>query len=271
MRVVPREADQEVPAAASGSWRQWLMTGARREPTARRRVQGAHKELKRLLVEDMNGGGDRAHNWKSFWDAMARQAVEEAVGSLPPRQKQLIKLAYFSDLSNREIAQGLGSTLSSVERGLRQAVARVDEHVERGRVAGRRAIYALAMFLGGRWLTEAHQAIRPSAQEWVRAGALVVLGATAGAVLTSHSASPAQPYGVVQHSVVAIRQSNSAVVQHVVAKAPVAGEVQIDAPLSVPLPVVIVPLVPLPISVKLPPIPPVPIPKLPILHRLLGA
>src|ERR1700682_4923439 len=159
MRVVPREADQEVPAAASGSWRQWLMTGARREPTARRRVQGAHKELKRLLVEDMNGGGDRAHNWKSFSDAMARQAVEEAVGSLPPRQKQLIKLAYFSDLSNREIAQGLGITASSVERGLRQAIARVSVYVEQGRAAGRRLIYGLALLLGGRWVTEtAHQA-----------------------------------------------------------------------------------------------------------------
>lgn len=288
MSIAPPPTEHPVvPRTASASWRTWLMTGTRQEPIVRRRVRGAHKGLKRLLVEGMADEGEGPRTWKSFSGSMVRQAVEEAVSSLPPRQKQLIKLAYFSDLSNREIAQGLGITLSSVERGLRQAVARVSEHVQRGRVAGRRAIYALAMFLGGRWLTEAHQAIRPSAQEWVRAGALVVLGATAGAVLTSHSASPAQltpvepgslpaivstqPYAVVQHSVVDIRQSTSAVVQHVVAKAPVAGEVQIDAPLAVPLPVVIVPLVPLPISVKLPPIPPVPIPKLPILHRLLGA
>src|ERR1700682_1344775 len=174
MRVVPREADQEVPAAASGSWRQWLMTGARREPTARRRVQGAHKELKRLLVEDMNGGGDRAHNWKSFWDAMARQAVEEAVGSLPPRQKQLIKLAYFSDLTNREIAQGLGITLSSVERGLREAISRVSDYVERGKGAGRKAIYAIGLFLAGRHL--------------LKAGVVVVATATAGAFVSAQPA-----------------------------------------------------------------------------------
>jgi DNA-binding CsgD family transcriptional regulator len=193
MRVIPREADQEVPAAASGSWRQWLVTGLRREPTGRRRVQGAHKDLKRLLVEDINGGGDRTHSWKSFSDAMARQAVEEAVASLPPRQKQLLKLAYFSDLSNREIAQGLGITLSSVERGLRQAIARVSAYVEHGRAAGRRAIYGLALFLGGRWLNDtAHQAAGPSIGELISVGALAAAVATAGAILISQPASPGQ-------------------------------------------------------------------------------
>jgi RNA polymerase sigma factor (sigma-70 family) len=193
MRVVPREIDEVSPATASGSWRQWLMTGARREPSGRRRVKGAHKELKRLLVEDMSGGGDRSDNWKRFSDAMARQAVEEAVASLPPRQKQLIKLAYFSDLSNREIAQGLGITLSSVERGLRQAIARVSAYAEQGRAVGRRAIYGLALFLAGRWVTDAaQQATGPSYGELVKVGALAAAVATAGAILISQPASPVQ-------------------------------------------------------------------------------
>jgi DNA-binding CsgD family transcriptional regulator len=193
MRVVPREADEVVPEDASGSWRQWLTTGARREPTGRRRVQGAHKELKRLLVEGTHLGAGRAQSWKGFSDAMARQEVQEAVASLPPRQKQLIKLAYFSDLSNREIAQGLGITLSSVERGLRQAIARVSVYVEQGRAIGRRAIYGLALFLTGRWLTDtANQATGPTTGQLVRAGALAVAAATAGAVLISQPASPAQ-------------------------------------------------------------------------------
>lgn len=38
--------DQVIPAAASDSWRSWLMTGVRRGPVARRRVRGAHKGLK---------------------------------------------------------------------------------------------------------------------------------------------------------------------------------------------------------------------------------
>src|ERR1700694_1536305 len=154
--ATPATEHQVDPQAASASWRTWLMTGMRQGPIMRRRVRGAHKGLKRMLVEGMHDGDGGPRTWKSFSGSMVRQAVEEAVSSLPPRQRQLIKLAYFSDLSNREIAQGLGITLSSVERGLRQAIARISEHVERGRSAGRKVIYALAVFLGGRWLSQAH-------------------------------------------------------------------------------------------------------------------
>ncbi len=134
------------------------MTGIRQEPIYRRRVRGAHKGLKRMLVEGMADGDDKSRTWTRFSGAMVRQAVDEAVSSLPPREKQLLKLAYFSDLTNREIAQGLGITLSSVERGLRDAIARVSEYVERGKGAGRKAIYAIGLFLAGR------QVIKPPVQ-----------------------------------------------------------------------------------------------------------
>src|ERR1700694_4353137 len=155
MSVSSPEIETLVSPAASDSWRTWLMTGMRREPIDRRRVRGAHKGLKRMLVEGMSNGGDRPQSWKSFSGAMVRQAVDEAVSTLPPRQKQLIKLAYFGGFSNRQIAQGMGVTVSSVERGLRQAISRVSEYVERGRAAGRRAVYGLAMFFSGRWVREA--------------------------------------------------------------------------------------------------------------------
>lgn len=263
------------------------MTGTRQEPIARRRLRGAHKGLKRLLVEGTSDGREDHRTWKSFSGSMVRQAVEEAVGTLPPRQKQLIKLAYFSDLSNREIAQGLGITVGSVERGLREAIARVSEHVERGRAAGRKAIYGLAMFLGGRWLIHAHQALSPSAQQWVKAGALIVAGTAAGAVLASHPASPApvphvaqsapavavsEPYASVQPRAAGIRHATNNLVEQVLAKAPVAVPVASD-PATVALPVVTVPVVTLravtpPIPVKLPPLP---VPPLSLVHGLLGA
>src|ERR1700730_15856464 len=140
MSIAPPPTEHPVvPRTASASWRTWLMTGTRQEPIVRRRVRGAHKGLKRLLVEGTSDGREDQGTWRSFSGSMVRQAVEEAVGTLPPRQKQLIKLAYFSDLSNREIAQGLGITLSSGERGLRQAIARVSAYMEHGRSVGRRA------------------------------------------------------------------------------------------------------------------------------------
>src|SRR5882762_1108987 len=218
MSVAQRETENQlVPASARDSWRNWLMTGIRQEPIFRRRVRGAHKGLKRMLVEGMADGGEKSHTWKRFSGAMVRQAVDEAVSSLPPRQKQLLKLAYFSDLSNREIAQGLGITLSSVERGLRDAIARVSEYVERGKGAGRKAIYAIGLFLAGRQV--------------LKTGMLVIATATAGAVVSAQPPVPGpvapaeaasvpavtslQPYVPLQHHVVGIAQATGAVIARV--------------------------------------------------------
>ena len=248
--AAPASQKDVVSPAASSSWRTWLITGTRQGPIYRRRVRGAHKGLKRMLAEGMGDGVEGQNTWKSFSGALVRQAVGEAVTSLPPRQKQLIKLAYFSDLSNREIAQGLGITLSSVERGLRQAIASVSEHVERGRAAGRRALYALAMFLGGRWLADAHRAFK--------LGTVVLVAASAGAVLSSQPAAPArathvQAGGVAPATARQLYEPTRHPAVDVFHALPAA-------------PVVEVPSVTLPIQVKVPPLP-----VTPIVHGLLGA
>ncbi|HEV2027794.1 MAG TPA: sigma-70 family RNA polymerase sigma factor [Candidatus Dormibacteraeota bacterium] len=234
------------------------MTGLRRDPITRRRVQGAHKELKRLLVEGRNEGGDGTRRWIGFSGAMKRHSVEEAMATLPPRQKQLIKLAYFSDLSNREIAQGLGITVSSVERGLRQAIARVSVYVEHGRVVGRRILYGLALFLSGRWLTDtAHQAAGPSTGELVRVGALTVAVATAGAILISQPVPPGQlstidkggtpaissamPLAVLQGKAVKIPHVTAAAVEATKSRAGKAVKV-VPAAVTLPVPVEIPPV-----------------------------
>lgn len=274
--ATPEAENHVVSGDASISWRTWLMTGIRRGPIYRRRVRGAHKGLKRMLVEGMGEGLERQSSWRGFSGAMVRQAVGEAVGSLPPRESQLIKLAYFSDLSNREIAEGLGITLSSVERGLRQAIARVSEHVERGRTAGRNAIYALAMFLGGRWLSGAHLATGTSAQPWVKVGALVLVTAAAGAALATQPASPAlrahtgqasapvivsaRAGEVLPQQVGALRPATERVVQSAGAKAPSVAGIDVGPP------TVGVPTLTTPVHVK---VPPLPVPS--VVHGLLGA
>ena len=285
MSITAPVSESPVPTAASSSWRTWLMTGIRQGPIYRRRVRGAHKGLKRMLVEGMGEGVDPHGSWRGFSGAMVRQAVGEAVGSLPPRQRQLIKLAYFSDLSNREIAQGLGITLSSVERGLRQAIARISEHVERGRSAGRKVIYALAVFLGGRWLSQAHVATGASAPQWVKVGTLVLATAAAGAVLATHPASPAPRAHIDQANVPvvvsaptdqvlpqqvgSIPQATQSVAQPAQPKASGIVEGQVVPP------TVAMPTVTLPVHVKVPPlpvhvnVPPLPVPAL--VHGLLGA
>lgn len=219
------------PAAVDDTWRTWLMTGTRRPPIDRRRVRGAHKGLKRMLVEGMSSGGDRPQSWMKFSGAMVRQAVDDGVRALPPQQKQLIKLAFFGGLSNAEIAHRQGLTISSVERGLRQAVARVSEYVERGREAGRQALYALLLFFCGRSLADAlHPATGPASENLVRVAALAVVAATAGAVIGAEPTSPAQltpvrpvsvpavvsalPHDTLQQRILEIPQVTYTIVEH---------------------------------------------------------
>jgi DNA-directed RNA polymerase specialized sigma24 family protein len=266
MSVIEHEAANRVIAStASESWRSWLMTGVRSGPIYRRRVRGANKGLKRMLVEGMTDSGDQTQTWKRFSGAMVRQAVDEAVSSLPPRQKQLIKLAYFSDLSNREIALGLGITLSSVERGLREAIARVSEYVERGKGVGRKAIYAIGLFLAGR--------------QMIRAGVIVVATATAGAVVSAQPTSPAQlvpveratvpavtsvqHYIPLQHQVVDVAETTNAVVETQAASGSLkVGGLEVTTPkIDVPavtLPPLNLPAVNAPPVKQLPPPPPIP-------------
>src|SRR5579864_4591937 len=141
--------------ATNDSWRTWLMTGSRRAPSDRRRVRGSHKGLKKMLVEGMKTGGEEPYSWKEFSDAMVRQSVGEALRALPSQEAQMVKLAYFGGLSNQQIAARFGSTESTVQRRLRRALAQISAHVERGRSAGRRVVYAFGLWLSGRWLGDA--------------------------------------------------------------------------------------------------------------------
>jgi RNA polymerase sigma factor (sigma-70 family) len=179
-------------ATASESWRAWVRTGTPPAPVDRRRVRGGHRGLKKMLIDGLNGGKD-PQPWKDFSSAMVRQAVGEAMSALPSEHRQVVKLAYFGGLTNREIAAQLGLTLSGVRRRLRQALATVSEYVEHGREFGRRAAYAFVLWLAGRSLARSgHRPSEPLGEHLVRAAAVVAAGATAAAVIASHPASPAQ-------------------------------------------------------------------------------
>jgi hypothetical protein len=168
-----------LPAAANDSWRAWLMTGSRRTPVDRRRLRGAHRGLKKMLIEGMANGGDKPHSWKEFSGAMIRHAVDDAMRMLPTQDKAMVKLAYFGGLSNREIAEEIGLTEATVQRRLRRAVDAISEYIERGRTFGRRAFYALTLWLCGRWIGDAaHQALQ---------AAVVV---TAAVIIVAQPAAP---------------------------------------------------------------------------------
>lgn len=255
------EKPSDLPPAASDSWRTWVMTGARRAPIDRRRVRGEHRGLKKMLVEGLNGGGERAHPWTDFSSAMIRHSVDEAVNSLPDQDRQIVKLAYFGGLSNREIASRLGIPIGGVRRRLREAMATVSGYVERGRMAGRRVVFAIGGWLTARSVVEGSQrASSPLADQVVHAAAALTVGVVAAAVLVSNPASP--PSTHVQTGGGTVRTAAPAADPLHVAKPGTPNVAVPPVPVSAPsVPATPpVPALPDPGSVKLPPLPlPVPV------------
>ncbi|HEX9562232.1 MAG TPA: sigma factor-like helix-turn-helix DNA-binding protein [Candidatus Dormibacteraeota bacterium] len=187
-----KEADFIVlPAEASDAWRTWLMTGTRRPPFDRRRINGAHRGLKKLMIEGTTSPPDRSLPWNDFSAAMIRQAVDEALNALPSSQKQAVKLAYFGGLANKEIAEHLGVHEDAVKRMLQVAMATVSAHVEHGKTTTRKVIYFLAIWVGGRRLIDFLRHLPPAVDQVAQASVIVAAGVVTASVLVSHSPSPA--------------------------------------------------------------------------------
>ena len=158
------------------------MTGMRREQGDRRRIRGAHLGLKRMLVEGMKVRVDRPYSWKEFSDALVRQAVGDAVRSLPRQDAELMKLAYFGGMSNRDLSAQTGLPQATIERRLRRAIETIAQFVERGRGLGQRALGALAVWLTARWF---HDSVLPAVQATAVAGM--------AAIMVVHPPAPAAP------------------------------------------------------------------------------
>ncbi len=256
-----------LPAVASDSWRTWLMTGLRKAPFDRRRIRGDHKGLKKMMVEGTSAPEDPPQPWNDFSSAMVRQAVDEALNTLPPGHKQAVKLAYFGGMSNEAIAKHLGVGTGVVRKRLRDALAVVSAHVETGAALGRKVIYGIATLAAVRWTIDfLRRTPLPSTDQVAQAAVVLACGVVTASVLSTSTSSPAQLTQVDRGQVTApatgapLNVSTSPVT-------PVIG--------SVPVPTLAVPALPttpavnLPVTLPVtipspPPIPtPLPIPRVP--------
>ena len=192
---------------AINSWRSWLTTGARRAPIDTRRSRGGEAELKKVLMGRPSGAAD-------FSSAMARQAIDEAMSELPTQHRQVVKLAYFGGLTNREIALQLGLTVGGVRRRLREGLAIVSSQVERGRATARRAVHGFVMWLTWRRFGDNAQNSGPALDQVVQAGVVAVMAVAATALIAGHQATAAQiPHPQKVHRVAAAESSAPGVVQ----------------------------------------------------------
>ena len=231
--------------AAHDSWRSWLLTGVRRDPVDRRRIRGSHVGLKRMLLEGMNVRFDKPYTWKEFSDAMVRHSVGEAMHALAREDSQVVKLAYFGGLSNREIAGNLGLGEATVERKLRHALDVISRYIERGRGAGRNVIAAIGVWLSGRWLADALHGVAPVGA--LAAATVIILANPVPSVSHVPAAAPSTTMTVVPP----VPSPAAPVAQP--SPPSIAGQAPVAVP-AVPNPAVQLP------QVQLPPLPTVPSP-----------
>ena len=240
-----------MPWFATHSWRAWLMTGARKVPIDRRRARGSDAHLKTILMGGPSGAVD-------FSSAMARQAIDEAMNELPYRDRQVVKLAYFGGLTNREIAEKLSLTPGGVRRRLRVSLATISAYVSRGRAMARSAIHGLVFWLYlrrfGGGTQRPHGAVFSHVQQaWI----VAVLAVAAAALVVTHQASPGrltQPHTAHPVAVAGSAGLVLTVVRRLSPSVPVAGGVS---------PLAALPSVPVHMPISLPALLPA-LPSLPV-------
>lgn len=251
---MPEAENRALAGSTNDSWRTWLMTGARRAPVDRRRVRGAHKGLKKMLLEGMTNGDDRPHAWKDFSGAMIRHAVDEAMRTLAAEDKQVVKLAYFGGYSNHDIAVETGLTEATVQRRLRRALAAISDHIQRGRALGRKAMYALTLWFSARWLSELASHAAPAAVV-VAVTVIVVSQPAPSPAAVRHAVAPAS------HSIATGAAPPRVDLAPPSSNAPTAPSVPKQVVPPLPTPALPTPVVKLPVTLPVPvPTPPVHVP-----------
>jgi hypothetical protein len=204
---------------------------------------------------------------------MARQAIDEALHELPPQHKQVVKLAYFGGLTNRDIAQELGLSVSEVRRVLRASLASIGAHFERGRAKGRRAIQDLAILPLWKGLSDSAQRPWPSLDHVLQTGIVAVMTAAAAALIVTHQApshvghahraqhvaaiEPAGSGSIHTHHATLVEAANTQAGTAPVADAPIRSGTLPSLPVQVTIPTlpvqVTIPTLPVKVTVPTPP------------------
>jgi RNA polymerase sigma-70 factor (ECF subfamily) len=117
---------------ARGSLRSWLLTAVRNRSIDYLRGRGAHERRELDLEPVVSTVGAQTDPWHEVSLKLERDAVREALTSLPPEQRQAVELAYFGGYSQTEIADLTRVPLGTVKGRMRLALEKLSSYL-RGR------------------------------------------------------------------------------------------------------------------------------------------
>jgi len=134
----PSAAEEVVLEVYTQVWRQaanydprrgtpsaWLLTIARSRAIDRFRATDQTRRRQEPLSTVETARSDDADPEESASEAERRELVRGALESLPPEQREVIELAYFSGLSHSEIAARCSLPLGTVKTRTRLAMVRL--------------------------------------------------------------------------------------------------------------------------------------------------
>ena len=113
---------------ARGNLASWLLG------IARYRVFDTYRAAQRLPVPGAEPiAAEAAGHAEPEAERLAdRMLLAHALETLPPRARRVVELAYYSDLTQTQIADELGLPLGTVKSDTRRALARLRTHLEGG-------------------------------------------------------------------------------------------------------------------------------------------
>ncbi len=112
-----------------GSVRTWLLAIARNAAIDWRRSKANRKDRETVIDESL-ALVDEVHVEDRVIASLRAQRVRAAVASLPREQQDVLSLAFWSGLSQTEIAKRTGVPLGTVKSRVRLGMARLREWLE---------------------------------------------------------------------------------------------------------------------------------------------
>jgi RNA polymerase sigma-70 factor, ECF subfamily len=113
-----------------GSLRTWLLAAVRNRSIDFLRGRGAHERQELELQPAISQAGPRDDPWREVSLSLERDAVREAMSSLPVEQRQAVELAYFAGYSQREIADMTRVPLGTVKGRMRLALEKLNSYLQ---------------------------------------------------------------------------------------------------------------------------------------------
>ena len=115
-----------------GSMRAWLLTAVRNRCIDYLRGRGGREREERELQPQAEYAVSPPDPWREVALSIERDAVRDAVASLPAEQRQVVDLAYFGGYTQTEIAEMTQGPLGTVKGRIRLALEKMSSYL-RGR------------------------------------------------------------------------------------------------------------------------------------------